>query len=223
MHSTQTRLRHGALTACAAALALLAAGCSKASADARAGDCRDDGHWSGREQAAWLRTAVAFRGTADGAGPSYEGASVVVRAQHTGGGRVLCQPLGVQVEFWTLSARTTGTETRTETSSVMRYGLSTDGSRTRTVGFPRGLPAGQDGICTRVLVAAYAGAPLSGPELPWTTQDLAIAGDMDVRFGTERIGAHRLLPPQDPTACTTDRPTADPSPTRSTTWDIYHP
>ncbi|WP_033327605.1 hypothetical protein [Streptomyces yerevanensis] len=223
MHSTQTRLRHGALTACAAALALLAAGCSKASADAQAGDCRDDGHWSGREQAAWLRTAVAFRGTADGAGPSYEDASVVVRAQHAGDVRVLCQPLGVHVEFWTLSARTTGTETGTETSSVMRYGLSTDGSRTRTVGFPRGLPAGQDGICTRVLVAAYAGAPLSGPELPWTTRDLAIAGDMDVRFGTERIGAHRLLPPQDPTACTTNRPTADPSPTRSTTWDIYHP
>ncbi|WP_189323822.1 hypothetical protein [Streptomyces flaveus] len=219
MHSTQTRLRHGALTACAAALALLATGCSKASADAQAGDCRDDGHWSGREQAAWLRTAVSFRGTVDGAGPSYEDASVVVRARHTGDGRVLCQPLGVQVEFWTLSARTTGTET----SSVMRYGLSADGSRTRTVGFPRGLPDGQDGICTRILVAAYAGAPLRGRELPRTTRDLAIAGDMDVRFGTERIGAYWLLPPQNPTACTPDRPTADPSPTRSTTWDIYHP
>ncbi|MFG2028787.1 hypothetical protein [Streptomyces sp. NPDC048825] len=227
MHSTQTRLRHGALTACAAALALLAAGCSKVSAEAQAGGCRDDGQWSGREQAAWLRTAVAFRGTADGAGPSYEDASVVLRAQHTGDVRVLCQPLDVHVEFWTLSARTTETKTETgtetETSSVMRYGLSADGSRTRTVGFPRGLPAGQDGICTRVLVAAYAGAPLSDRELPWMTRDLAIARDMDVRFGTDRIGTHRLLPPQDPTACTTDRPTADPSPTRSTTWDIYHP
>ncbi|MFE9646279.1 hypothetical protein ACFYO0_19675 [Streptomyces sp. NPDC006365] len=223
MHSTQTRLRHGALTACAAALVLLAAGCSKASAEAQAGDCRDDGHWSGREQAAWLRTAVAFRGTADGAGPSYEDASVVVRAQPKGDVRVLCQPLRVRVEFWTLSARATGTETGTVTSSVMRYELSADGSRTRIVEFPRDLPAGQDGICTRVLVAAYAGAPLSDRELPWTTRDLAIAEDVDVRFGTDRVGAHRLLPPQDPTACTTHRPTADPSPTRSTIWDIYHP
>ncbi|KOU66796.1 hypothetical protein ADK57_17530 [Streptomyces sp. MMG1533] len=217
MHSTQTRLRHGALTACAAALALLAAGCSQASAGAQTGGCRDDGHWSGREQAAWLRTAVAFR--TEGAGPSYEDASVVVRAQHKGDARVLCQPLTVQVEFWTLTATATGTEM----SSVMRYRLSTDGNRTRTVGFPPGLPTGQEGTCTRILAAAYAGAPLSGRELPRTTRDLGIAGDKDVRFGTERVGAYRLLRPQDPTVCTTDRPSAEPAPTRSTTWDIYHP
>ena len=219
MHSTQTRLRHGTLTACAAALALLAAGCSKASTGAEAGGCRADGHWSGREQAAWLRTAVAFRGTADGAGPSYEGASVVVRAQHTGDARPLCQPLAVQVEFWTLTA----TANWTEMSSLMRYRLSADGSRTRTVGFPAALPTGQDGTCTRVLVAAYAGAPLSDRELPQKTGDLATAGDADVRFGTERIGAYRLLPQQDPAQCDADRSTPNPSPTRSTAWDIYHP
>lgn len=219
MHSTKTRFRQGALTACAAALALLAAGCSKASAGAQPGGCRADGHWSGRQQAAWLRTEVAFRGTADGAGPSYEGASVVVRTQHAGDVRVLCQPLAVQVEFWTLTATTTGTEM----SFVMRYRLSTDASRSRTVGFPAGLPTGQDGTCTRVLVAAYAGAPLTDGQLPRTTRDLAAAGDSDVRFGTERIGAYRLLPPQDPAQCDAHRSAPSPAPTRSTAWDIYHP
>jgi hypothetical protein len=219
MHSTQTRLRHGALTVAAAVLTLLAAGCSKASTGAQTGGCRADGHWSGRQQAAWLRPAVAFRGTADGADPPYEGASVVVRAQRTGDVRPLCQPLAVQVEFWTLTATTTGTEM----SSVMRYRRSTDGSRTRTVGFPAGLPSGQDGACTRILVAAYAGAPLAGGELPRTTRDLATSGDTDVRFGTQRIGAYRLLPAQDSAQCDADRSTTSPPPTRSTAWDIYHP
>ena len=219
MHSTQTRLRHTALTAGAAVLVLLATGCSTASAGAQTGGCRDDGDWSGREQAAWLRKAVAFHGTTEGAGPSYEGASVVVRAQHAGEELPLCRRLAVQVEFWTLTATATGTET----VSVMRYRLSADGSRTRTVGFPAALPAGQGGACTRVLVAAYAGAPLSHREQPRNTRDLATAGEADVRFGTARIGAYRLLPPQDPAQCDGDRPAPSPSPARSETWDIYHP
>ncbi|UUU26578.1 hypothetical protein [Streptomyces sp. DSM 40750] len=218
MHSTQTRLRHGALTACAAALALLAAGCSQASAGTQADGCRDNGHWSQRERAAWLRTSVQFRGTADGADSSYESASVVVRAQHSGAGRALCRRLAVQVEFWTLTATTTGTDM----SSVMRYRLSTDGSRTRAVGFPTGLPTGREGACTRVLVAAYAGAPLDDRELP-RTADVATAEDTDVRFGTERIGAYRLLPPDDSAPCDPDRPIPTPSPTGSTVWDINHP
>ncbi|WP_326584736.1 hypothetical protein OG889_40955 [Streptomyces sp. NBC_00481] len=220
MHSTRTRLRHGALTACAAALTLLAVGCSKESAGAQDDGCRDNGHWSQRERAAWLRTAVAFRGTAaDVADPSYDKASVVVRAGRTGDVRVLCQPLAVQVEFWTLTATTKGTET----SFVMRYRLSTDGSRARTVGFPAGLPAGQDGSCTRVLVAAYPGAPLADGELPWTTRDLATSGETDVRFGTARIGAYRLLPPQDSAPCDAGRSTTSPSPAGSTAWNINHP
>lgn len=218
MHSTQTRLRRSALTAGVAVLTLLAAGCSNASAGAQAGGCRDDGHWSGREQAAWLRTAVIIHGT-DDAGPSYENASVVVRPPRTGGGRVLCRPLAVQVEFWTLTATTAGREM----SFVMRYGLSTDGSRTRTVGFPADLPTGRDGTCARVLVAAYAGAPLAEEELPRKTPDLATADDTDVRFGTERIAAQRLLPTQDPARCDTHRPAPAPSVSRSMTWDIHHP
>lgn len=219
MHSTQTRLRHGALTACAAALTLLAAGCSQAAAGAQAGGCRDNGHWTQRERAAWLRTAVAFRGTADGADSSYESASVVVRARPSGGVRVLCRPLSVQVEFWTLTPTTTGTQMW----SVMRYRLSTDGSRTRTVGFPTGLPTGRDGACARVLVAAYAGVPLTDRELPRNTPDLSTAEDADVRFGTERIGAYRLLPPHGSARCDPDRPAPSPSPTGSTVWDINHP
>jgi hypothetical protein len=105
----------------------------------------------------------------------------------------------------------------------MRYRLSTNGSRTRTVGFPAGLPTGQDGTCARVLVAAYAGAPPAEVELPTITRDLAASGDADVRFGTERVGAYRLLPPQDSAQCDPDRPTTSPSPSGSTTWNIDHP
>ncbi|MEU6256767.1 hypothetical protein [Streptomyces sp. NPDC047043] len=217
MHSTKTRPRRAAMTACAAALALLAAGCSKASAGAQTGGCRDDGHWTGRQQAAWLRTAVTIRGTVDGS--SYTDASVVVRPPRTGDVRVLCQPLAVQVEFWTVTATTTGTEM----SSVMRYRLSSDGSRTRTVGFPAGLPGGQDGTCTRVLVAAYAGAPLTDRQLPRLAGDLSTADDAAVRFATERIGVHRLLPALDSAQCDADRRTPSPARTGSTDWDIYHP
>ncbi|MFF4257866.1 hypothetical protein ACFY1L_42435 [Streptomyces sp. NPDC001663] len=217
MHSTQTRLRGTVMTACAAALALLAAGCSQASAGTQTGGCRDDGHWTGRQQAAWLRTAVTI--TADGTQPSYKDASVVVRPPRTGDVRVLCQPLAVQVEFWTLTATTSGTEM----SSVMRYRLSTDGSRTRTVGFPAGLPGGQYGTCTRVLVAAYVGVPLTNRQLPRMTRNLGAADDTDVRFATERIGVHRLLPTGDSAQCDADRPTPSPARTGATDWDIYHP
>lgn len=54
------------------------------------------------------------------------------------------------------------------------------------------------------------------------TGDLATAGDADVRFGTARIGVHRLLPAQGP-ACDAGRSTPSPSPTAPTGWDIYHP
>ncbi|WP_416982453.1 hypothetical protein [Streptomyces sp. T028] len=230
MHTTPTRLRHTtARTACAAALALLAAGCSQASADARTGGCRADGRWSERERAAWLRTAVTFRGTADGAGPSYADASVVVRAPRTGDARPLCQPLAVQIEFWTFSKET-------GLSSVLRSRIDTDGGRTRTVGFPTGLPADQDGVCAGVLVAAYVGAPLTTAELPDTAPDLtdtadgADAADTNVPFRTARIGAYRLLPPSDPAACAADRTgggSPSPTPTGATGgspgWDAYHP
>ncbi|MFJ9006089.1 hypothetical protein [Streptomyces canus] len=108
-------------------------------------------------------------------------------------------------------------------SSVMRYRLSAGGSRTCTVGFPAGLLAAPDGACTGVLVAAYAGAPLTENELPRRLPDPGTLRNADVRFGTEWIGAYQLLPPPHPTRCDTARPTASPSPSRSVTWDIYHP
>jgi hypothetical protein len=219
MHSTHTRLRHAALTACAVVLALLAAGCSKASAGAQTGGCREDGDWSGRAQAAWLRNTVTFRGTDDGGGASHEHASVVVRPPRTGDVRVLCRPLAVQVEFWTLTATPAGTEL----SSVMRYRLSADGSRTRTVGFPSALASGGDGTCTRVLVAVYAGAPLASGQLPRMTRTLTAESDPEVRFRTDRVGAYRLLPARDPARCGTGLPAATASPGGTTDWDIYHP
>lgn len=202
MYRTQLRLRHKALTACAA-MALLTAGCAKASAGAHVSGCRDDGHWSGRQQAAWLRSAVAFHEPTDGGGSPYQDATVEIHAGRTGDVRPLCEPVAVQVEFWTLTATARGTEM----SSVMRYRLSADGSRTRTVGFPAGLPTRRDGTCPRVLVAAYPGPPLTDGELPRTTRDPAATGDTGVRFGTERIGAYRLLPARDPAPCDADRST----------------
>ncbi|MET8080989.1 hypothetical protein [Streptomyces sp. NPDC005303] len=219
MYRTHLRLRHKALTACAAALALLTAGCVKASAGEQTGGCRGDDHWSQRQQAAWLRSAVAFRDPTGRGGSPYQVAAVEIRAARTGDVRPLCEPVAVQVEFWSLTATATGTEM----SSVMRYRLSADGSRTRSVDFPAGLPAARDSACTRVLVAAYVGAPLTQDQLPRRLTDLATVRTADVRFGTERIGAFRMLLPSDPTRCDTARPTASPSPSRSVTWDIHHP
>lgn len=47
--------------------------------------------------------------------------------------------------------------------------------------------------------------------------------DVDVRFGTERIGAYRLFPSRDPAQCDADRSAPNPSPTGSTASDICHP
>ncbi|MDX5567719.1 hypothetical protein PYK79_36730 [Streptomyces sp. ID05-04B] len=143
MHITPTRLRRGALTACAAALALLSAGCSKASETTQTAGCRADDAWPGRQKAAWLRDAVSFR-TVEGAAAPSARMSVVVGAPRTADARRLCLPLAVQVEFWTLTTTTTNTTaaatSRTEWSSVRRYRLFADGARTRTVGFPVTFP-----------------------------------------------------------------------------------
>ncbi|MEU1181096.1 hypothetical protein ABZ464_26315 [Streptomyces sp. NPDC005820] len=227
MHRTRprprprTRPRRGALTAYAAGIALLATGCSNASPDARTGGCRADGAWTQRERTAWLKAAVTFRGTVDGAASAYADASVVVRAPRTGDVRPLCRPLEAQVQFWTLMGEGHGTEL----SSVLRYRLDTDGSRTRTVGFPSVLPVGVDGVCAGVLAAVYPGAPLTGAELPESTPEPTGSADADVAFRTERVAAYRLLTPSDPTACATDRPATGPSPTPTgaARWDASHP
>jgi hypothetical protein len=219
MYRTRVRLCHGALTACAAALALLTSGCSDVSAGAQTGGCRDDDHWSGQQQVAWLRSAVAFHEPTDGGGSPYKDAAVEIHAGRTGDVRPLCEPVAVQVEFWTLTATATGTEM----SSVMHHGISADGSSTRTVGFPADLPLGGDGACTRVLVAAYAGAALTKNELPGPLPDVSTLRSADVRFRTDRIGAYRLLPPQQPSRCDTARPVASPSPSGPASWDAYHP
>lgn len=80
MHSIPIRRRHRALAASAAVLALLAAGCSKASAGARAGGCRADAHWPEREQTARLRTAVTFRLLTAGLSKASAGAQISGRS-----------------------------------------------------------------------------------------------------------------------------------------------
>jgi hypothetical protein len=226
MHTTPTRLRRGAMTACAAALALLCAGCSKASETTRTAGCRADDAWPAREKAAWLRGVVSFH-TAGGAATPSAKTSVVVGAQRTAGAPRLCLPLDVQVEFWTLTTTTTPTttptSTRTEWSSVRRYRLFVDGGRTRTVRFPGDLPAGRDGVCVGVLAAVYAGAPLTERELPRVTPGPSDDEDTPVRFVTDRVGAYRLFPPPDPARCAPGPSTVRPSPTGGPGWDPFHP
>ncbi|MDQ0687913.1 hypothetical protein QF032_006956 [Streptomyces achromogenes] len=220
MHTNPTRLRRGALTACAAVLALLTAGCSKASETTQTGGCRADDGWSGRQKAAWLRGAVSFR-TVEGTAASDARTSVVVGAPRSADARRLCRPLDVQVEFWTLT--TTTATTRTESSSVRRYHLFADGGRTRTVGFPGDLPAGRDGVCVGVLAAVYAGEPLTERELPRVTPGPSADEHTPVRFATDRVGAYRLFPPPDPARCAPSRPNAGPPPTGEPGWDPFHP
>ncbi|MEH0515879.1 hypothetical protein QA942_33140 [Streptomyces sp. B21-106] len=244
MHTIRTRLRRGALTALAAALAtafaLLTAGCSKASETTRTGGCRADGTWSARQKAAWLRGAVSFR-TAEGAAASGARMSVVVGAPRSVDARRLCRPLDVQVEFWTLTTTTTtttattttatattattttATATRTVSSSVRRRHLTADGGTTRTVGFPGGLPAGREGVCVGVLAAVYAGGPLTGRELPRVTAGPSADVGASVRFVTDRVGAYRLFPPPDPARCAPGRSAVSPSSTGEPGWDPFHP
>jgi len=220
-HTTRPHPWQGALMAGAAALALLATGCSSAPGGAWAGSCRDDLHWSDGQRAAWLRSAVAFRNVPDTSGGPHGDAAVLIGPRSAGVDRPLCRPLAVRVEVWAL----TGSGRGTEMSSVMRYRLSADGSRRRAVGFPAGLPADRygDGGCTAALVAVYPGASLTRDELPDTLPAPATVTDADVRFRTDRIAVHRVLAPADPAGCDTGRSAAHTSPSPATSWDAYHP
>jgi hypothetical protein len=214
-----THVAHGSLISLAASLALLTAGCSGTADGAEAGGCRENGGWSARDEARWLRPSVSFpAATADGSAAD-EAAAVVIRPSDTDDGGPLCEPVTVQVEFWELTATTSGTDM----TSALRYQLATDGTEDRGIGFPPGLSAGERGACTGVLMAAYAGARLSETELPEEIGRSASTGSEDVRFRTDRIGMYRLLPPSDPEACDADgEPTTAP-PATPMPWGSNHP
>ncbi|MCK8437012.1 hypothetical protein G3I77_29635 [Streptomyces sp. D2-8] len=201
-----TQLAHGSLTSLAAALTLLTTGCAERSdgAQTAADACRADGGWSAEKRAEWLRPAVSFPDEA-----AAEGAAVVI-GSHTG--EPLCEPIAVQVQFWEATATRAGTDLR----SVLRIRLTTDGGRSRTIGFPAGLSPEERDDCVGVLMAAYAGAPLTQTELPTAAARLTPASTTaDTPFGTTRVAAQRLLPPT--TACSTPgEPTPNP-------WGSDHP
>ncbi|MFD8303974.1 hypothetical protein ACFV29_16750 [Streptomyces sp. NPDC059690] len=203
---SRTQLTHGSLTSLAAALTLLATGCAGKSdgAQAAADACRADGGWSAEKQAEWLRPAVSFPDEA-----AAEDAAVVIDS-HTG--EPLCEPIVVQVQFWEATATTAGTDLR----SVLRFRLTTDGSRPRSIGFPAGLSPQERDDCTGVLMAAYPGAPLAQTELPAAAARLTPASTTaETTFGTTRVAARHLLPPRH--ACSTpEEPTPNP-------WGSDHP
>ncbi|MEU5893243.1 hypothetical protein ABZ835_41380 [Streptomyces sp. NPDC047461] len=219
---SRTHLVHGSLTSLVATLTLLTAGCSETAAGAEAAGCRENDGWSAKEQAQWLRPSASFpwtkadEGTAESAAD--EDAAVVIRPSDTDDGGPLCEPLTVQVEFWKLTATTAGTDM----TSVLHYRLDTDGTEHRAIGFPPGLSAGERGACTGVLMAVYSGTRLANAELPEDIDHLTSA-TTDVKFGTDRIGAYRLVPPPDPEQCGADRqPTTSP-PAPALTWPRDHP
>lgn len=214
-----THVAHGSLISLAASLALLTAGCSGTADGAEAGDCRENGGWSARDEARWLRPSVSFPAATTDGSAADEAAAVVIRPSDTDDGGPLCQPVTVQVEFWELTATASGTDM----TSALRYQLATDGTEDRDIGFPPGLSAGERGACTGVLMAAYAGARLSEAELPEEIGCSASTGSEDVRFRTDRIARYRLLPPSDPEACDADgEPTASP-PATTMPWGSNHP
>ncbi|SDN22044.1 hypothetical protein SAMN04487981_104114 [Streptomyces sp. cf386] len=203
---SRTQLAHGSLTSLAAALTLLTTGCAeKADGTQVAADaCRAADGWTAEKRAEWLRTAVSFPDEA-----AAEDAAVVI-GSHTG--EPLCEPIAVQVQFWEATATRAGTDLR----SVLRIRLNTDGSRSRTIGFPAGLSPAERDDCTGVLMAAYPGVPLTQTELPATAPRLTPASTTaDIPFGTTRVAAQRLLPPT--SACGTP---AEPTPNP---WGSDHP
>ncbi|WP_327317987.1 hypothetical protein [Streptomyces sp. NBC_01235] len=213
---------HGSLMSLVAAVALLTAGCSATADGTEAAGCRETDGWSLREQARWLRSTVSFPGATAGEGADESAAdkdaAVVIRSRGTNDGGPLCEPIRVQVEFWELTATTTGTDM----TSVLRYRLVTDGSEDRAIGFPPGLSAAERDACTGVLMAAYPGARLTEAELPEDIGHLTSPTTADVEFGTDRIGAYRLFPPSDPRQCDADRrPTTTPAAT-SAPWPRDH-
>ncbi|UUU36527.1 hypothetical protein JIX56_45665 [Streptomyces sp. CA-210063] len=214
---SRSRLAHGSLTSLAAALALLAAGCS-GTADG-AGGCRENGGWSAKDRAEWLRPTVSFPEAAAEVNAADKDPAVLIRPRDRDDGGPLCEPVTVHVEFWELTARTAGTEM----TSVLSYRLATDGTEERAIGFPPGLSAGKRGACIGVLMAAYSGARLAETELPEDVGRSASTGTADVEFRTDRIGAYRLLPPSDPERCDADGgPTTSP-PATPMPWGSDHP
>jgi hypothetical protein len=215
---SKTPIAHGTLTALAAAVALLATGCAGTADGAEADGCRDNGDWSARERAEWLRPAVSFDGPAAG------GDAVVIGPRGTDHGGPLCEPVTVQVEFWRVTASGAGVEL----STAQRIHMGTDGTEERSIGFPPGLAAGERNACTGVLMAAYVGARLADTERP-KNPGPASSGGKDLEFRTDRIAAYRLVPPSAPETCG-GQPDADegeevmPSPSGSAnSWGAYHP
>lgn len=201
----------------AAVLALLATACGTEDPGTSAGrigppgadGCRANSGWTARDQAAWLRPAVSFSPDAvilAGIGDAHDGAP-------------LCRPVTVRVEFWRLTARSTDVQV----TSVQRTRLRTDGRDDHRIGLPPALDARGRDACTGVLMAAYTGTPLTGKDLPENLARAVPDRSADLDFRTERIAAHRLIPPSAPGACPGDEkapagPTATPNP-----WGDDHP
>ncbi|MFJ6495021.1 hypothetical protein [Streptomyces virginiae] len=215
MSRTPTAL--ASLTSLAAAAALLATGCAGRADGVEASGCRDDGGWSAQQQAQWLRSAVSFDEDASG-----EEAVVEVRPRGTADGRPLCAPVTVQVQFWRLTATASGNEL----SPALRVQLGTDGSEKRLFGLPPGLSAAERDACTGVLMAVYAGTPLTADELPEGIDRLGGDGVPEVTFRTDRLAAHRLISPPDRERCEADTGAAESATTApsatSNRWGLDH-
>ncbi|MGP4051931.1 hypothetical protein [Streptomyces sp. 2A115] len=216
---SKSQLAHGSLTSLAAALALLTAGCSATADGAEAGGCRENGGWSATERAEWLRLTVSFPEATTDETAADRNSAVVIRPRDTDAVGPLCEPVTMRVEFWKLTTTTAGTDM----TSALRYQLTTDGTEDRAIGFPPGLSAGERGACVGVLMAAYAGRPLSDTELPEDIGHLGPAGTADVEFRTDRIGAYRLIPPSDPERCDADRRRTATPPASPVPWPRSHP
>ncbi|WP_158973167.1 hypothetical protein [Streptomyces griseus] len=213
---SRTHLAHRSLMSLAAAAALLTAGCSGTADSAHADGCRANGDWTAPQRAHWLRPSVSFPESAPG-----NDTAVVIRPRAVDNRGPLCEPIAVQVQFWKLTATAAGTDMRPE----LRIRLATGGGAARSIGFPAGLSAGERGGCTGVLMAVYAGVPLTEGELPKNIGHL-VPGTAQVRFRTDRIGAYRLLPPSELESCRANgepmtTPPATPNPWGR--WGSDHP
>lgn len=174
-----------------------------------ANGCYDNAKWTGKEAAAWLNleTYIPY-GSGD--------PSITLNTTKAGYNGPLCQPVAVQVQFWTVTyaanPRHDGSVGSTDKSpdfffvmkTVKRQTIGFDGRKAARVTLPPHFYDVKRSVCVGSLIAIYPGQPLSAKELPENITSGNNIIPTDVDFRTDRIADHSWSPPTAPQTCGKD-------------------
>ncbi|MDX6316258.1 MAG: hypothetical protein QOF44_5722 [Streptomyces sp.] len=184
--------------------------------------CHPTGNWTQKEAAAWVQLQdTVFHKAVDGIKDKVQFSKSL-----KGYDGPLCEPVTVQVQFWTITyGSATGAETTSATGSppdyyfsmrsLKRTELRIDGREDHDVYMPKSFYAGDRSPCVGTLLAVYVGKPLTSKELPTDIDfgDSYLATN-SATFPTKRVADSELSPPSAPNVCDPNgKPTADPSAT----------